>query len=73
MGAHSHLKEYMSPTQASMPMVARSMCAVRSHADKVENTRKNGRPAENPEEQHREHGPLHDRRRTPGPSVTPFA
>jgi hypothetical protein len=39
IGAHIHLKEYMSPTQASMPIVARSMCAVRSHADNVENTR----------------------------------
>jgi hypothetical protein len=36
------------PTQASMPMVARSIPTCRSHADKVWNTSMNGSPAENP-------------------------
>jgi hypothetical protein len=38
----------MMPTQESMPMVARSMPTERSHADSVENTSMNGRPAEKP-------------------------
>ena len=36
------------PTHDSMPIVARSMPTSRSHADSVENTSMNGRPAEKP-------------------------
>ena len=36
------------PTHDSMPIVARSMPTSRSHAESVENTSMNGRPAEKP-------------------------
>jgi hypothetical protein len=42
------LIEYRIPTHANMPMVARSMPACLSQADKVWNTSMKGSPAEKP-------------------------
>ena len=58
IGDHKYLKAYAKPAQLNRVTVLRSIPALMSHTDKVENTSKMGNPEENPRQKIFKHFPL---------------